>query len=397
MTDLPIYLDYNATTPVDPAVTEAMLPYLTEHFGNPSSRHLYGTRAREGMERAREQVAALIGATADGIVFTASGSESNNLALKGVMFHVKHFRRAQLITSAVEHPAVARPCAFLERLGCRVTVVPVDRWGRVDPAEVERALTPETALVSIMHANNEVGTLQPIAEIAAVCRRRGVLVHTDASQSVGKVPVDVDRLGVDLLTIAGHKVYAPKGIGALFVRRGLELEPLVHGAAHESGRRAGTENVPYMVGLGKACELAAEHLAAGESQRLRRLRDRLWRGLREALGEKVSLNGPADAGGPEGEPADGLPNTLNVNFAGLSGTELMDATPDVAASTGAACHTGRVSLSGTLRAMGVPPERGRGAVRLSLGRFTTEADVDRAVNSLAESWRRLTGVGRREG
>jgi cysteine desulfurase len=379
-----IYLDYNATTPVDPTVLDAMLPYLREHFGNPSSTHSYGKTAHEAVERARAQVAELLGAQPDEIVFTGGGSEASNQAIKGAVFtrlsglFGRWARSYHLVTSAIEHPATLQPCDFLKRLGCRVTIVPVDGQGLVDPEAVRRALDHRTVLVSIMHANNEVGTMQFIREIAALARERGVLVHTDAAQSVGKVPVDVNELGVDLLSVAGHKLYAPKGIGALYVRRGIRLEPLIHGAGHEGGRRAGTENVPYMVALGAACAVAARSLPeAGE--KLRRLRDRLWGRLREALGERVVLNG---------HPEKRLPNTLNVNFVGHIGAELLQAVPDIAASTGSACHEGTVCLSPVLKAMGVPEQFGRGAVRLSVGRYTTDEEVDRAADALIRATQR---------
>ncbi len=268
----PIYLDYNATTPLDPAVFEAMLPYLREHYGNPSSAHSLGQIAHDAVEHARRQVADLLHAHPDEIVFTGGGSEASNLALKGVAFARPD--GAHVVVSSVEHPATTQPCEFLKRLGCRVTVVPVDGRGCVDPDAVGRAVSEGAALVSIMHSNNEVGTLQPIKEIAALTRAKGVLLHTDAAQSTGKLPLDVDELGVDLLTVAGHKLYAPKGVGVLYVRRGVKLEPLIHGAGHEGGRRAGTENVPYIVGLGMACEIARRSLPAA-SERLRQLRDRL--------------------------------------------------------------------------------------------------------------------------
>jgi cysteine desulfurase len=332
------------------------------------------------VEQARRQVAELIGAAPDEIVFTGGGSEASNLALKGVVFaRLRGFfgrlfgRRAgaHVVTSAVEHPATLEPCAFLERLGCRVTILPVDRHGCVDPDDVRKVLDRGATLVSIMHSNNEVGTLQPIREIAALCRQRGVLMHTDAAQSLGKLPVNVEELGVDLLSIAGHKLYAPKGVGVLYVRRGVKPESLIHGAGHEAGRRAGTENVPYLVGLGAACALARASLpAAGE--RLRQLRDRLWDRLRAGLGEGVVLNG---------HPEKRLPNTLNMNFAGQVGADLLQAVPRVAASTGSACHEGKVTQSSVLCAMRVPPEVGKGAVRLTVGRFTTEAEVDEAAEA----------------
>jgi cysteine desulfurase len=391
----PIYLDYNATTPTDPAVVEAMLPYLREHYGNPSSTHTPGKAAHNAVEQARARVAGLLGAHAGEVVFTAGGTEASNHALKGVVLPLllgrnvvvtalkgllrRGDRAPRVVISAVEHPATTQPCAFLRRLGCRLTVVPVDGAGRVDPDAVRRALARPAALVSIMHANNEVGTLQPIAEISKLCRERGALLHTDAAQSLGKVPVDVGTLGVDLLTVAGHKLYAPKGVGALYVRRGVTLEPLLHGAGHEGGRRAGTENVPYVVGLGAACELARRSLP-DTSGRLRQLRDRLWDRLRAGLGGRILLNG---------HPEERLPNTLNVSFVGRVGSELLESVPEVAASTGSACHEGQVTQSPVLCAMGVPPEVGCGAVRLSVGRFTTEDEVDRGAEAL------LRGAGRK--
>ncbi|OAI54844.1 cysteine desulfurase NifS [Planctomycetaceae bacterium SCGC AG-212-F19] len=380
----PIYLDYNATTPLDPVVIEGMQPWLREHFGNPSSSHLYGKVAHEAAEQARRQVAELLGAQPDEIVFTSGGTEASNYALKGAVFAKLHgiFGRwakgAHIITSAVEHPATLQPCAFLERLGCRVTILPVDRFGRVDPDAVKRALERGTTIVSIMHSNNEVGTLQPIREIAALTRSAGVLLHTDAAQSVGKLPVDVNELGVDLLTVAGHKLYAPKGVGVLYVRRGVKLEPFMHGAGHESGRRAGTENVPYIVGLGAAAQVARSSLPEATS-RLKLLRDRLWHRLQESLGDRVVLNG---------HPDHRLPNTLNASFVGHVGVELLQKVPEIAASTGSACHEGHISLSPVLKAMGVAPAIGKGALRLTVGRFTTEEEIDRAAEALIRAAQR---------
>jgi cysteine desulfurase len=373
----PIYLDYNATTPLDPAVIDAMQPWLREHFGNPSSSHGYGKTAHEAVDHARQQVATLLGAQPDEIVFTSGGTEASNHALKGAVFAKLHglfgrwARGAHIITSAVEHPATLQPCAFLERLGCRVTVLPVDRCGRVDPGAVKRALERGTTIVSIMHSNNEVGTLQPIREIAELTRAAGVLLHTDAAQSVGKLPVNVVELGVDLLTVAGHKLYAPKGVGVLYVRRGVKLEPFMHGAGHESGRRAGTENVPYVVGLGAAAEVASNSLPAATAN-LRQLRDRLWQRLHEGLGERVVLNG---------HPEHRLPNTLNASFLGHIGADLLAKVPEVAASTGSACHEGHITLSPVLKAMGVARDVAKGAVRLSVGRLTTEDEIDRAAEA----------------
>lgn len=388
----PIYLDYNATTPVDPAVGEAMAPFLGATaasrfgtFGNPSSGHALGKAAREAVARARQQVADLLGCGPDEIIFTSCCTESNNLALKGSVFarlrglFGRWVRGAHIVSCAIEHPATLQTCQFLQRLGCRVTLVPVDRTGRVDPEAVGRAIDRQTTLVSIMHANNEVGTVQPIAQIAAVARARGVLVHSDAAQSVGKIPVNVRHLGVDLLSLAGHKFYAPKGVGALFVRRGVKLEPLLHGGGQEDGVRSGTENVPYLVGLGAACEVAQRSLPEA-TQRLRELRDRLWTRLREGLGDRVVLNG---------HPEERLPNTLHVNIAGTVGAELLDAVPEIAASTGSACHAGGVCLSPVLQAMGVAPQLGQGALRLSVGRFTTEAEIDQAGEALVQKAKAL--------
>lgn len=378
---MPIYLDYNATTPLDPAVVEAILPYLHEHFGNPSSVHAFGKTAHEAVDRARRQVASLLGAEADEIVFTSGGSEASNHALKGAVFAKlrgifgRWARDARIVTSAVEHPATLQPCEFLKRLGCRVTVLPVDGHGLVDPDAVRQAIDKKTTLVSIMHANNEVGTIQPIREIARIAHERGVLVHTDAAQSLGKISADVHELGVDLLSVAGHKLYAPKGVGVLYIRKGVILEPLIHGAGHESGRRAGTENVPYAVALGTACRLAQQSLPQA-TEKLRQLRDGLWDRLQAGLGHRIVLNG---------HPEKRLPNTLNVNFVGHIGAELLQKVPEIAASTGSACHEGSVCLSPVLQAMGVRPEIGRGAIRLSVGRFTTEEEVERAADWLVRA------------
>ncbi len=361
-----VYLDFNASTPLAPDVVEAMRPFLTEHYGNPSSPHWAGAPAKEAVERARRQVAALLGCSPDEVVFTSGGSESNNHALQGVFF-ASRTQGAHIITSAVEHPAILKPLEFLKRLGADVTVLPVDRHGRVDPNAVRRALTPRTILVSIMHANNDVGTVQPIAEIAAVARSAGVLVHTDAAQSVGKLATRVDELGVDLLSIAGHKLYAPKGVGALYIRRGTRIESFVHGAGHEQGRRAGTENVLLTVALGAACELASGWIGMPAA---RALRDRFEAALKARLGDGLTVNGAG---------AERLPNTANVNFVGEVGTDLLARLPNVAASTGSACHAGSVELSPVLAAMGVPPREGMGAVRFSLGRTTTWEDLDHVL------------------
>ena len=369
----PIYLDYNATTPIDPAVAEAMQPYILYHYGNPSSTHTYGRTTKEAVESARARVAALLGCTASEVVFTSGGSESNNTVLKGVAYTYRP-RGHHIITSAVEHPATINPCRFLEQQGLRVTYLPVDRTGTVDPDDVRKAITPQTLLISIMHANNEVGTLQPIVEISHIARAHGVLMHTDAAQSVGKIPTLVDELGVDFLSIAGHKLYAPKGIGALYMRTGCMLEPLIHGAGHEVGRRAGTENVIFAVGLGKACEVAQADLPRYQRE-VRQLRDHFWQEVEKRFGDRVVLNG---------HPEQRLPNTLHVNFRGVIGAELLEKMPALAASTGSACHAGEISLSSVLEAMHIPPELGMGAVRFSLGRYTTQQEIEQAVALLAQ-------------
>ena len=375
------YLDYNATTPVDPAVFEAMLPYLSGGiagaYGNPSSSYELGHRTHDAVAIAREQVARLLGCPPETIVFTGGGSEANNLALKGV---AERGTRRHLIISAVEHPAVLEVCRYLERHGFRVTVVPVDSTGLVDPGDVAKAIGRHTLLVSVMHANNEVGTIQPIREIAEAAHSQGALVHTDAAQSVGKISTRVGDLGVDLLTVAGHKLYAPKGVGCLYVRPGLELEPLVHGASQESGRRAGTENVAYVVGLGAAAEIAARQLAV-EEPRLCGIRDRLHARLAESAGP-LKLNG---------HPEHRLPNTLNVSFLGVDGRGLLAAVPEIAASLGSACHSDRVEPSPVLRAMGVSDAAALGAVRLSLGRYSTDEGVELAAAALIRGARSLRG------
>jgi selenium donor protein len=374
-----IYLDYNATTPVDPRVIEAMRPALASLFGNPSSGHRLGRAAREAVEQARQRVAACLGAAPDEVVFTSGGSESDNWALHGV---VEARGGGHVVVSAVEHPAVLEPARALAAEGrVRLTVLPVDRFGRVDPDEVERSLAPDTVLVSVMLANNEVGTLEPVAEIAARCRRRGVLVHTDAAQAVGKVPVDVEALGVDLLTVAGHKLYAPKGVGALFVRRGVALAPLIRGAGHERGLRSGTENVVSIVGLGAACALAAGDLAE-EHGRLAALRDRL-----ESL---LGADFPALV--RHGHPVDRLPNTSSVAFPGVDANLLLTRLADeIGASAGAACHTDAVHPSAVLSAMGVDAATAMSTLRFSVGRFTTADEVERAARRVVEVARELAG------
>jgi cysteine desulfurase len=366
-----IYLDYNASTPIDPVVAAVMRPFLEGYYGNPSSGHWASIEARAALEVARGQVAALLGCYDDEIVFTSGGSEANNLALKGVFSALRH-KGNHIITTRVEHPAIIVPCRFLERLGAQVTYLPVDSTGRIDPAALRQAITPHTILISVMHANNEVGTIEPIEDCARIANEHNVLFHTDAAQSVGKISSDVSELHADLLSIAGHKVYAPKGVGALFVRRGVQLEPLIHGAGHEGGRRAGTESALLAVGLGKACELARDLVPMG---RTRTLRDHFWQELQKRFGNRIVLNG---------HPTYRPPNTLNVSFVGRIGAEILQRLEGVAASTGSACHSGRIELSPVLEAMGVAPEVGMGAVRFSLGRTTTRDELDVVVERLTD-------------
>jgi cysteine desulfurase len=366
----PIYLDYNATTPIAPEVAAAMRPHLAELFGNPSSPHPYGVQTREAVDRARAQVAGLLGCDDDEVVFTSGGTESNNWAIKGSA-EALCGRGNHVITSAVEHPAVTEVCRYLAAHGFEISTVGVDAHGRVEPAAVEAAIRPETTLVTVMLANNEVGTLNPIAEIAEVTRGRGIRLHTDAAQAVGKVPTRVDELGVDLLSVAGHKLYAPKGIGALYIRRGTELAKFMHGADHEADRRAGTENVLQIAGLGQAAELARLEL----DQRVRHCRD-----LRDRL------HGLLSAGIPDahlnGHPEHRLPNTLSISFPGVKANKLLDRLTGVAASAGAACHSSVVTVSHVLEAMAVPERTAMGTVRLSVGRETSEDDIDRAAASI---------------
>lgn len=364
-----IYLDFNASTPLAPEVACAMEQVLYEPFGNPSSEHWAGRSAGEAVEKARVQISDFLRCKPQEVVFTSGGSESNNHALKGVFFGNRK-PGAHIITTQIEHPAIFSPCRFLERLGAQVTYLPVDGFGRVDPHEVRRSITSDTVLVSIMHANNEVGTIQPIFEISRITRERGILFHTDAAQSIGKISTRVEELGVDLLSIAGHKCYGPKGVGALYIREGIRLEPLIHGAGHESGRRAGTENVLLDVGLGAACALAEDW--AGREP-VRQLRDLFWNQLQERFGNRVVLNGHPDAR---------LPNTLNVSFVGRIGSEILARMEGVAASTGSACHSASVELSPVLKAMNIPPEIGMGAIRFSLGRTTTRDEIGATVELL---------------
>ena len=368
----PIYLDYNATTPIDPQVAEAMLPYIHQHFGNPSSGHLYGQRAKAAVDQARLQVANLLGCQDAEIIFTSGGTEANNYAIKGVA-GASRDQGNHNITSAVEHPAVIQVCRYLESTGCAVTYLPVDQYGLVDPQQVQNAITPQTVLVSIMHANNEVGTIEPIREIGDIARHHGILVHTDCAQSVGKIPVKVDQLGVDLLSVAGHKLYGPKGIGALYVRSGVRLEKLIHGANHEMDWRAGTENVIQIAGLGEACSMIEQNLPDYQTH-MQQMRDRLEAGLKAHF-PSLRINGHPDLR---------LPNTSSVSFPGQEANTILDRMHGVAASAGAACHSDRVDVSSVLEAMQIPLEFAMGTVRFSVGRYTTAEDIDRAISEIIQ-------------
>lgn len=368
MKTAPIYLDHNATTPLDPMVIQAMMPYLKEEFGNPSSPYSLGVRAKEGVEQARKEVAALIGCKSGEVIFTSGGSESNNLALKGLI-DLKNPDRFHIITSAVEHPAILNPLLFLMDLNMKVTILPVDCYGRVDPDDVKKAIKPNTTLISIMLANNETGTVQPIWEIAKIAKAHGILMHTDAAQAVGKMIVDIQDLGVDLLTVAGHKFYGPKGVGALFIRSGIDVTPLIHGANQERGIRAGTENVILSVGLGAASRVARMRIEE-DIREMKTLRDRLQTLLFEGI-DGLVLNG---------HPHNRLPNTLNVSVPCVEGTKILEGSPTLCASTGAACHDRSVRLSHVLSAMSVPAEIGMGALRLTVGRGNSMDQIEEAAH-----------------
>ncbi len=375
----PLYLDYNATTPVDPRVVEAALPYLTEHFGNPSSTHHYGQAARQAIGQARGEVADLLGAHPGEIVFTAGGSDSDTLAIRGAA-RANRDRGDHLITQATEHPAVLEACRSLQADGFRLTILPVNHHGQVDPADLEQDITSDTTLVSVMLANAETGTLQPITELARIAHAHGALFHTDAAQAAGKIPIDVTELGVDLLTMVGHKMYAPKGIGALYVRAGTTMQPTTYGGGQEHGLHAGTENVALIAALGAASRIAADSLPESASQ-LTELRDRLHQRLTELLPDRVSLNG---------HPDHRLPGTLNVSISNTRGPEVLAATPEIAAATGSACHEGIDEPSPVLSAMGQPPERALAALRFTLGRWTTASEVDEAAQQIAAGVAHLT-------
>jgi cysteine desulfurase len=373
----PVYLDNNATTPVDPDVLKAMLPYLGDEFGNPSSAHALGRRARDAVENARAEVAGLIGARPDEILFVSGGTEASNIAIRGTA--AANRTRSAIVTTAIEHPATEACCAFLQSQGRKVTRIAPNTDAVVDAEKFIAAIDESTALATIIHAQNETGTLQPVAQVSAAARKRGAATHADAAQSVGKVAIDVDAVGVDLLSIAGHKLYAPKGIGALYIRRGIELAPLLLGAGQEHGRRPGTENVAYIVALGAACSIAKTHLQTG-SHELQNLAGELYIRLkREIPGIRLV-----------GHREQRLPNTLNVLFPGVSGRRLLEHCPGVLASNGSACHADSEAPSAILTALGIPAHEALGSVRLSLGRHTSRADIERAAPLLVAAWRALS-------
>ncbi|MDA7978558.1 MAG: cysteine desulfurase [Pirellulales bacterium] len=391
-----IYLDYNSTAPITGDVLAAMLPHLEQNYANPSSGHTPGRNAREVIERARSETASAIGAEPDEILFTSGGTEASNQAIKGTFLRAGVINglqetpakeRPHLIISAVEHQATTESANFLKRFGVEVSVIGCDRQGVTSTEEFARAIRSNTTLASVMHANNEIGSVQPIRELADLCHDRDVLLHVDAAQSLGKIPVNVQELGADLLSIAGHKIYAPKGVGALFVRRGVEIESFMHGAGHERGLRAGTENTPYLVAFGKAMSLAREFVEGDGPVKMAKLRDRLAERLYASIGSEFSINA---------EQAPRLPNTLSANFPGVIGQELLQRCPEICASTGAACHWGDTRRSATLTAIDLPPTVAVGTVRMSLGRGTTEAEVDEAAQMLTAGWQSLRAAGEKK-
>ncbi|MFC1866971.1 cysteine desulfurase family protein [Thermodesulfobacteriota bacterium] len=377
-----IYLDHNATTPIDTIATENMIRYMRDEFGNPSSAYPLGARAKKAVDRARQEVASLLGCKINEVIFTSGGSESNNMALKGLV-DFKNPEKRHIITSAVEHPAILNPALYLMELGVEVTILPVDRYGRVDPDDVKKAVRPNTSLISIMLANNETGTLLPVKEISKTAKEYGIPFHTDAAQAVGKIPVDVNELGVDLLSVAGHKLYGPKGVGALFIRDDLSVNSLIHGAGQEMGKRAGTESVILAVGLGSACEVARQGLEH-DITKIRALRDRMQVILFDGIKDLV-LNG---------HPNERLPNTLSISVPGIEGKKILESLPDLAASTGAACHDRAVKLSHVLAAMSVPPMVGMGTLRLSMGKSNNVDQIEKAAKRIIARVEEMRGAGK---
>ncbi len=377
-----IYMDHAATTPVDPEVVAAMLPFFTENYGNASSMHAFGQEARQAIEQARESIALLIGAKPDEIIFTSGGTESDNFAVKGIAYARKD-KGNHIITSAVEHHAVLEPCHFLEKNGFQVTVLPVDETGLVDPVDVKKAITDKTTLISIMHANNEIGTIEPVREIGAIARECGIAFHTDAVQTFGRIPVNVADLNVDLLSASGHKLYGPKGVGILYIRKGTRIVPFMHGGEQEKNRRASTYNVPGIVGMGKAAELAGEHMER-EAARLTSLRDRMIRGILDGI-DHSRLNG---------HPVLRLPNNVNVSLEYVEGESMLLSLDmeGIACSTGSACSSQSLEPSHVLRAIGLPHEIAHGSLRFSMGRVTSDDDVDTVLTVLPRIVDRLRAM-----
>ena len=375
----PIYLDYNATTPHDPEVAAAMLPFFEEIFGNPSSSHWYGIPAKRAVENARKQVASLLGCDPQEVIFTSGGTESNNHAIHGIVSEYRD-RGSHIITTEIEHYAVLEVCRFLEKDGISVTYLPVDESGCVRVSDVEKAIRRETILITVMHANNEVGTIQPVEDIARLAKSRDIIVHSDAAQSVGKIPVNVRQMGCDLLSLAGHKLYAPKGVGALFIRKGLTLGKFMHGAGQERGWRAGTENVQQIAGLGKACEIAERDLEKN-MRHTQEMRDMLEAGLSKEI-PSIRING---------HPEKRLPNTLSVSFPRLEANRILEkAGLDIAASAGAACHADTVRISHVLKAMNVPFDYAKGTLRLSVGKITTRTEIGTAIRVISDVVKNLS-------
>ncbi len=367
----PIYLDYNGTTPIDPQIAESMAPFINEHFGNPSSSHYFGSEPRSALDKARGQVANMLGCQPHEVIFTSGGTESNNQAVRGVI-DASNMREPHLITSSVEHPSIINVCRFLEMKGVSVTYLPVDKYGMINPYDVEDSIRSNTALISIMHANNEVGTIQPLEQICEIAKKHQIPVHTDSAQSVGKIPVNVTNLGVDLLSIAGHKLYAPKGVGALYVKEGVQFNDLLYGASQEMGRRPGTENVIFSVALGEACNLIESKITY-YSEHMRILRDRLESKIMSQC-QHVRING---------HPELRLPNTSSLSFKQIEANEILDRLENVAVSAGAACHSDSVTVSSVIEAMNVPLEFAMGTIRFSTGRYSTKKEIDQAATEVS--------------
>lgn len=372
-----IYLDYNATTPLAPEVVEAMLPYLDQYFGNPSSQHSFGTTTKIAIEKARKQLALLINCDPSEIVFTSGGTESNNYALKGFSL-ANRSRGNHIITTSIEHPAIIEVCKYLEKQGFSITYLPVDQYGMIDPKVLEKEIRKETILISIMHANNEVGTIQAIQAVSKIARKHNICLHTDAAQSLGKIPTNIEELGIDLLSIAGHKMYAPKGIGALYIRNTRQLEKLIHGADHEQNLRAGTENVLGIVGLGMACEIARRDLVKN-AEHYKKTRDYLANQITKAI-PSAKING---------HPEHCLPNTLSISFPGIQANMLVSQLKHTAVSAGAACHSENIEVSAVLAAMKIPLEIAMGTVRISTGRNNTMIEIKEATKEIIQTARSL--------